>query len=65
MLKFLKAIGWLLAFAACVALVIVGQMNKGPAWLGVMFIGLAGLLAMLYIYNRKYTRADRMAKKKK
>ena len=63
-MKVLKVIGLLLVFAACVALVIIGQMNRGAIWLGVMLIGLAGLLVMLYFYNRRYTRADRLAKRK-
>ena len=50
-------------FAVCVALVIIGQANRGAVWLLVMMIGLAGLLFLLWLYNRRYTRADRMAKK--
>jgi hypothetical protein len=36
------------------ALVIGGQRHIGYAGLGVMLIGLAGLLAQLWLYNRQY-----------
>ncbi len=61
-MKVLKALLYLAFFIGSVALVIIGQMNRGMIWLGVMFLGLAGLLVLLYLYNRRYTRADRLAK---
>ena len=61
-MQLLKGLAAAAAFILCMALVIIGQMNQGAVWLLVMMIGLAGLLILLYIYNRKYTKADRMAK---
>lgn len=61
-MQILKGLAAAAAFILCMALVIIGQMNQGAVWLLVMMIGLAGLLILLYIYNRKYTKADRMAK---
>lgn len=63
-LSFLKGLGYAALFVLSVALVIIGQANRGMIWLGVMFLGLTGLLVLLYLYNRKYTRADRLAAKK-
>lgn len=61
-MQIVKGLAAFAAFILCMALVIIGQMNQGAVWLLVMMIGLAGLLVLLYIYNRKYTKADRMAK---
>ncbi len=61
-MKVVKTLLYLAVFIGSVALVIIGQMNRGMIWLGVMFLGLAGLLVLLYLYNRRYTRADRLAK---
>ncbi|MBO3091266.1 hypothetical protein J5F27_04940 [Schleiferilactobacillus harbinensis] len=41
-------------FILFMALVIGGQRHIGYAGLGVMLIGLAGLLAQLWLYNRQY-----------
>lgn len=41
-------------FCVCVALVVIGQRNIGPAGLGIMLIGLAGLIFLLWLYNRQY-----------
>ncbi len=41
-------------FIACLALIIIGQKTVGKLELGLMLIGLAGLLGLLYDYNRKY-----------
>ena len=62
-MKALKTLAVLAAFAASLALVIAGQMHDGPLWLGAMLLGLAGLLALLWLYNRRYTRADRIQKR--
>lgn len=64
-MKVLRALGFLLAFAAAVALVIIGQRGRGPVWLLVMLIGLAGLLVLLWLYNRAYTRTQRREKKRR
>ena len=50
-MKILKTLAILLWFAVSIALVIIGQLNKGLPWLGIMLIGLAGLLALLFYYN--------------
>jgi len=58
-MNWLRGIAAAVFFAVCVALVIIGQANRGAVWLLVMMIG----LFLLWLYNRRYTRADRMAKK--
>lgn len=44
----------IIAFIVCLALIIVGQRTVGKMNLGIMLIGLAGLLALLHNYNKKY-----------
>lgn len=44
----------LIVLILSVAFIIIGQMKVGKLELGLMLIGLAGLLALLYDYNRKY-----------
>ena len=63
-MKLVKAIAALAVFIVSLALIIVGQMNTGAQWLGLMLVGLAGLLLLLWLYNRRYPRADREQKKK-
>ena len=58
----LKGILALAVFIACIALVIVGLRYRGLPWIGVMLLGLAGLLVLLYLYNRRYTRSDKKPK---
>ena len=41
-------------FCVCIALVVIGQRNIGLAGLGMELLGLAGLLFLLWLYNRKY-----------
>lgn len=41
-------------FCICVALVVLGHRNIGLAGLGTQLLGLAGLLALLGYYNKKY-----------
>ena len=62
-MKALKTLAALVIFAASLALVIAGQMHDGPLWLGAMLLGLAGLLVLLWWYNRGYTRAERLQKR--
>lgn len=38
----------------CFALVIYGQKTVGIPYLGIQLVGVAGLLTLLYIYNRRY-----------
>ncbi len=44
----------LLLFVASVVLVVVGQKNIGYAGLSAELIGLAGVISVLYIYNKRY-----------
>lgn len=44
----------LILFVVFVALVIVGQTQIGYGHLVMMLVGLAGLLVLLYSYNKKY-----------
>lgn len=39
----------------CLSLIIFGQKNIGLTGSGLMLLGLAGLLALLYSYNKKFT----------
>lgn len=41
-------------FVVCVALVVIGQKEIGYAGLGKQLLGLAGLLGLLWAYNRQY-----------
>lgn len=41
-------------FIICIALVVTGQRNIGPAGLMRMLVGLAGLVALLGLYNKQY-----------
>ena len=43
-----------LVFCACIVLVIVGQRHIGLAGLGLELLGLAGLIFLLWLYNRQY-----------
>ena len=42
-----------IAFILCLALIFFGNKTVGKLNLGLMLIGLAGLLVLLYDYNRK------------
>ncbi|EJQ43060.1 hypothetical protein IEE_03238 [Bacillus cereus BAG5X1-1] len=44
----------IVVFIACLSLIIIYQKTAGKFELGMMLIGLAGLLGLLYNYNRKY-----------
>lgn len=41
-------------FVVCLALIVIGQKNISAAGLIMELAGLAGLLTLLFIYNRKY-----------
>lgn len=49
-----KNIILLVVFVVCLALIVIGQKNIGATGLMMELIGLAGLLVLLYLYNRKY-----------
>ena len=50
----LKTVLAAIFFIICVALVVLGQNNVGPQGLLVMLLGLAGLILLLYLYNRQF-----------
>ena len=50
----LKTVLAAILFVVCVVLVVVGQRNVGLQGLLVMLLGLAGLILLLYLYNRKF-----------
>ena len=58
-IKILKITGAIAAFIISIALVVLGQRNIGLDGLVVMLIGLTGLLVLLYLYNRGYTKEER------
>ncbi|MNJ55410.1 hypothetical protein D3C77_508950 [compost metagenome] len=50
----MNAVIRLIAIAACIFLVVQGHSSTSYGRLSLMFVGLAGLLGLLYEYNRKY-----------
>lgn len=52
--KLLLGILIAVVFVVCIAVVIVGQRKIGPSGLLMMLVGLAGLLVLLWLYNRQY-----------
>ncbi len=53
-MKWMKRLLYLLIFIASIVLIIAGQRNIGPIGLLVMLVGLAGILILLFLYNKKY-----------
>ncbi len=53
-MKYVIRILYLFIFIASMALIVTGQRNIGPVGLLTMLVGLAGILALLYLYNKKY-----------
>lgn len=53
-MKWIMRLLYILIFVVCMALIVYGQRNIGPAGLLIMLIGLAGLLILLYLYNKKF-----------
>ena len=53
-MKHIIRVLYLLVFIASMALIITGQRHIGPAGLLTMLAGLAGILVLLYLYNKKY-----------
>lgn len=56
MLKFFKTAFCIAFFALCIWLIVTGQKNIGPPGLLTMLAGLAGLILLLYFYNRRYSK---------
>ena len=54
--KWIKVIINIIIFAVSIFLICTAQRHVGPAGLGVMVIGLGGILFLLYMYNRKFTK---------
>lgn len=54
MKKILTGVIILIVFIVCVALVVTGQRNIGASGLITQLIGLAGLVFLLWLYNRQY-----------
>lgn len=52
--KVISAIVVFIIFVVCVSLIVIGQKNVGAPWLCMMLVGLAGLVFLLWLYNRKY-----------
>ena len=52
--QILSVIVQVIIFIICLVLVIIGQQNVGPQGTLVMILGLAGLIGLLYHYNRKF-----------
>lgn len=54
-MKWIIRLLYVLVFVICMALIVYGQRNIGPTGLLIMLIGLAGILFLLYLYNKKFT----------
>ncbi|MNM77252.1 hypothetical protein D3C81_890980 [compost metagenome] len=52
--NYLRNLLMLIVFIVGLGLVIVGQKHIGPSGLGLMLLGLAMLISLLWLYNRKY-----------
>ncbi|CDG03090.1 DUF6903 family protein [Clostridium chauvoei] len=50
----MKKLIYAIVFFLSIFLVVKGNTMAGYAGLGVMFIGLAGILSELYLYNKRY-----------
>ncbi|XCB29868.1 hypothetical protein RQN30_12055 [Arcanobacterium hippocoleae] len=50
----LRIVLGIIAYIVCVLLAIYGNTIPGWKGLGIMMIGLAGILLMLYLYNRRH-----------
>lgn len=53
-MKYIIRIIYLLIFIASMVLIVTGQRNIGYTGLLTMLVGLAGILVLLYLYNKKY-----------
>ena len=52
--KIITALIVLVVFVISLTLVVIGQKNVGVSGLGLMLLGLAGLVLLLWFYNRKF-----------
>lgn len=53
-MKYIIRLFYLLVFIVSMTLIVTGQRNIGPGGLVTMLVGLLGILALLYLYNKKY-----------
>lgn len=53
-MKWIMRLLYLLVFIASITLIITEQQNIGLSGLFNMLIGLAGILILIYLYNRRY-----------
>lgn len=53
-MKWLTRLLYLAVFVIGLALIVIGQRRIGPVGLLLMVMGLAGILLLLYLYNRKF-----------
>ena len=53
-MKYVIRLLYLLIFIVSIVLIVTGQSTIAPAGLLTMLVGLAGILVLLYLYNRKY-----------
>lgn len=53
--KIVSSIIICIAFVVFTAMVVLGQRNIGVKGIVVQLVGLAGLVSLLYLYNRKFT----------
>lgn len=53
-MKYAIRLLYLFIFIVSIVLIVTGQRNIGPAGLLTMLVGLAGILVLLYLYNKKY-----------
>ena len=56
--KSIEIIIGLLLVIAFLAMIIIGQKKVTGLSLGLMLLGLAGLVILLYLYNRKYAKDE-------
>ena len=55
-IKKLLVLAGFVVLALCIFLVVIGHRSIGYPGLGLMTVGLAGMLTLLYIYNRQYSK---------
>lgn len=53
-MKYAIRLLYLLIFIVSIVLIVTGQRNIGYTGLLTMLVGIAGILVLLYLYNKKY-----------
>ncbi|MFG6369055.1 MAG: hypothetical protein K1W16_11635 [Lachnospiraceae bacterium] len=53
-MKYIIRLLYVFIFIISIILIVTGQRNIGPTGLLTMLVGLAGILVLLYLYNKKY-----------